>query len=67
VVGVVKIKILNEKGHEELEMPKSRASAYIEEQIHSGKWAFIDGMFQPKVEKLREDAEVIITVKLMGG
>jgi hypothetical protein len=64
---MVRIKVLNEKGHTELEMPKSKAAEYIQEQIASGKWAFIDGVFQPNVKTLEEDAEVIITARLMGG
>ena len=64
---MVRIKVLNEKGHEELEMPKSEAAEYVREQIASGKWVFVNGVFQPKVERLEETAEIVITARLMGG
>ena len=64
---MVKIKVLNEEGHQELEMPKSEAVRYVEEQIASGKWVFVDGVFQPKAENLKETSEVVITVRMMGG
>ena len=64
---MVRIRVLNEKGHEEMELSQGKAVEYIQQQIATGKWAFVDGMFQPKVEVLEDTAEVVITMKLMGG
>ncbi|MCD6590390.1 MAG: hypothetical protein J7K72_00265 [Candidatus Aenigmarchaeota archaeon] len=49
---MVSIWVLNEKGHEELIMSKSEAVVYLKEQIASGKWVFVDGVFQPKPENI---------------
>jgi hypothetical protein len=64
---MVRIKVLNEKGHEEIELAHGQAAEYLQQQIASGKWAFVDGVFQPRPEIMEETAEVIITMKLMGG
>ncbi|MCD6496564.1 MAG: hypothetical protein J7K54_04805 [Candidatus Aenigmarchaeota archaeon] len=64
---MVKIKVLNENGHTELELKTEEATSYIAEQIAAGKWVFKDGMFQPAADSIEDDSEVIITDRLVGG
>lgn len=64
---MVKIKILDESGHTEMEMTKKEAMIYIENQIKAGMWVFVDGKFTPNIEDIEENVDVIITQKLLGG
>ena len=66
---MVKVKILNEKGHTDLDLMPREAAELVAQETASGKWAFVDGVFMEAVafSVLRAASEVVITNKLMGG
>ena len=66
---MVKVKILNEKGHTDLDLGPREAAELVAQETASGKWAFVDGVFMEAVSLsvLRAASEVVVTNKLMGG
>lgn len=66
----MKILVLNEKGHQELQLDVKEAVQTI--QKIPNRWVFVDGEFVSETESISEDAikeckEIIITPKLIGG
>lgn len=66
----MKILVLNEKGHQELQLDVKEAVQAI--QKIPNRWVFVDGEFVSETESISEDAikeckEIIITPKLIGG
>lgn len=68
---MVKVKILNEKGHEELDLSSQKALEMVKEQGSNGSWAFLDGVFQEAgqvtIREVRTVREIVITPALQAG
>lgn len=68
----VKIKIVSERGHEELVLPSVEAIEEIRKQSHeNAKWVYIDGKYKSAdvlTERDLEEAQsIILTNSLEGG
>lgn len=67
----MRILILNEKGHQELQFVDVKEAVQTIQKIPN-RWVFVDGEFVSETENITEDAikecqEIIITTKLIGG
>jgi len=68
----VKIKIVSERGHEELVLPSVEAVEEIRKQSQeNGKWVYIDGEYKSAdvltERDLEEARSIILTNSLEGG
>ena len=63
---MMRVKVVNER-QAGAEAPGSRALEYMQNQLASGKWIFVNGMLQIKPVVNEQTGEIVITMKLMGG
>lgn len=66
---MTQIKILDQTGHTQIEAAPQQAMEIVTQEIASGKWAFVDGVFCPAVteQSMASAMEVVVTMRLMGG